>query len=96
MSKLNRRDFLKLSGCSLIGMTLGGVALRANAEVAKVDPAGPQASALKYVHDSVVEGQNCANCVYIQAAEGDWRPCALFPGKQVSAKGWCSAWMKKA
>ncbi|MET1218567.1 MAG: high-potential iron-sulfur protein [Glaciecola sp.] len=95
MSKLNRRDFLKLSGSALIGMTLGGVALRSYAETPKVDPASPQASALKYVHDSAVEGQNCANCVYIQADAGEWRPCALFPGQAVSEKGWCAAWAKK-
>ena len=29
MKSVNRRDFLKLSGTTLIGMTLGGVALRA-------------------------------------------------------------------
>jgi hypothetical protein len=28
--------------------------------------------------------------------KADAGPCPLFPGKQVSAKGWCSAWAKKA
>jgi len=23
-------------------------------------------------------------------------PCPLFAGKQVAAKGWCNAWVKKA
>jgi len=26
----------------------------------------------------------------------EWRPCGIFPGQVVNAKGWCSAWMKKA
>ena len=32
MKSVNRRDFLKLSGTSLIGLTLGSVALRAQAQ----------------------------------------------------------------
>ena len=69
MNNVNRRDFLKLTGTSIIGLTLGGVALRANAqEQVKLDD--PTALALKYVHDSKVEGQNCENCQHIQGEEG--------------------------
>jgi hypothetical protein len=95
MNNVNRRDFLKLSGSTLIGLTLGGIALRANAqEKLKLDD--PTAVALKYVHESKIEGSQCANCQYIQGADGqEWRPCGIFPGKVVSSKGWCSAWMKK-
>ncbi|MFN6971014.1 MAG: hypothetical protein ACK4NN_09120 [Rheinheimera sp.] len=32
MSKLDRRNFLKISACSLVGITMGGVSLRAVAE----------------------------------------------------------------
>lgn len=97
MKPVNRRDFLKLSGTSLIGLTLGGVALRANAQdMPKLDTEDPTAKALKYVHESTVDGANCANCMYVSGADGaEWRPCALFPGKSVSAKGWCSAYVKK-
>nr|WP_136250771.1 high-potential iron-sulfur protein [Ningiella ruwaisensis] len=95
MKNLDRRDFLKLSGTTLIGMTLGGVALRANAQE-KLELDDPTAVALKYTHNSEVEGANCANCMYIQGEEGaEWRPCGIFPGKVVAADGWCSAWMKK-
>lgn len=96
MNKVNRRDFLKLSGSTVIGITLGGIALRANAqEQVKLDD--PTAVALKYVHETTVEGQNCANCQYIAGEEGkEWRPCGIFPGKLVNNNGWCSAWMLKA
>ncbi len=95
MKKVNRRDFLKYTGGSLIGMTLGGVALRANAQE-KLSEDDPTAVALKYVHESKVEGSYCKNCMYIQGEDGaDWRPCGIFPGKVVSANGWCSAWLKK-
>jgi len=64
MKQVNRRDFLKMSGTTLIGMTIGGVALRANAqEQVKLDDA--TAVALKYTHKSEVEGANCANCNYV-------------------------------
>lgn len=95
MKSVNRRDFLKLTGSSLIGLTLGGVALRANAQE-KVSPEDPTAAALKYVHKSPVEGSNCSNCMYVQGEDGkEWRPCALFPGKVVASEGWCSAWLTK-
>ena len=68
----------------------------------------PAAKALLYVHDAAdvdttnpmaaryEAGQDCANCVQIQGADGEeWRPCAIFPGKLVNAAGWCSVWVAK-
>ncbi|WP_133470173.1 high-potential iron-sulfur protein [Paraglaciecola marina] len=95
MSKLNRRDFMKLSGSALIGVTLGGVALHANAQE-RVTLDNPTAAALKYVHISEIEGKNCENCQYLQGEAGsEWRPCTFFPNKLVSSKGWCAGWLKK-
>jgi hypothetical protein len=65
------------------------------------------ANAMKYTHDaSTVDpasranpaaDQDCANCALIQGNDGDeWRPCQIFPGKAVNAKGWCSVWAPKA
>ena len=63
----------------------------------------PVAKALMYVEDAAKvdkakapnfkPGQDCANCVQLQAGAGDWRPCNAFPGKLVAVKGWCSAWV---
>lgn len=95
MSSVNRRDFLKLSGSALIGVTLGGVALQAQAQE-RISVDDPTAKALKYTNKSTTEGAKCAGCMYIQGKDGDeWRPCAIFPGKNVNANGWCSAWVKK-
>lgn len=63
-------------------MALGYVAVAATADKAKFP---------KYA-----DGQACSNCsLYLggAAAQGG---CPLFPGKQVLAKGWCSAYNKKA
>ena len=66
----------------------------------------PVAAALKYTddassvdpasHSQPAEVQNCANCAQLQGEEGDeWRPCAIFIGKLVNTKGWCSVWVPK-
>ncbi|MCH8277922.1 MAG: high-potential iron-sulfur protein [Proteobacteria bacterium] len=40
--------------------------------------------------------QNCSNCALVLGNDGDaWRPCQIFPGKSVAAKGWCSVWAPK-
>jgi High potential iron-sulfur protein len=42
-------------------------------------------------------GQTCASCQYFQGKTGDtMAPCSILAGKQVNAKGWCSAYVKKA
>ncbi len=71
----------------------------------KLDPNDPVAKALMYTHDAKTidpakapnhkPGQTCANCVQLQAGNGDWRGCNAFPGKLVNVKGWCSAWAAK-
>jgi High potential iron-sulfur protein len=66
----------------------------------------PQAKALGYLADATKvdakvrttykTGQDCASCLQLQGKAGDaYRPCNLFPGKVVSAKGWCMAWVQK-
>lgn len=95
MSHFNRRDFIKLSGTTLIGMTFGSIALKAQAQE-KLSTDDPTAKTLKYTTKSEVAGAQCANCMYIQGdASAENRPCAIFPGKLVNANGWCSAWVKR-
>ncbi|GAB3018008.1 high-potential iron-sulfur protein [Bowmanella dokdonensis] len=95
MSNINRRDFIKVSGGLLIGLTTGGLSLRARAKE-KVDMDNPTVKALKYVHESPKDDQNCANCMHIGGEAGqEWRPCALFQNKLVRSEGWCTAWVKK-
>jgi len=71
--------------------------------VAKDDPT---ALALSYFEDAkqvdpkkfptYKAGQLCENCLQLTGNAGDeWRPCNLFPGKLVHAKGWCKVYIKK-
>lgn len=74
----------------------------------KLDPADPQAVSLGYTEDTTTadkkkypkhdNSQVCSNCQFYQTAQeqGDYAPCTIFGGKGVAAKGWCSAWVKKA
>lgn len=108
----SRRDAMKvmLGGLAAVPvMNLVGLAA-AQAALPHVDPAtDPTAMALKYVNDATTadraaaarpgaaaDQQFCSNCQFVLAAEGEWRPCSLFPGKAVNENGWCSSWTLKA
>jgi High potential iron-sulfur protein len=96
-----RRSFVQI--VPFAGFTLlGGRA----AHAAEVEPGEPQAVALGYVTDATkadkakypqyAAGQECANCMQYQGKSGDAQGgCTLFGGRNVAAKGWCSAWVKK-
>jgi hypothetical protein len=70
-----------------------------------VDEKDPQAVGLNYKADATkvdkakapkyAAGQNCGNCALYQGGSAASGGCPLFAGKQVAAKGWCTAWAKK-
>lgn len=42
-------------------------------------------------------GQKCANCRFYTGASNEAAgPCPMFPGKSVSADGWCNVYAKRA
>ncbi len=96
MEHIERRKFLHRAATAGIAIPLAQIAVlpaRADA-LDRVNPDGPQAKALAYVHQSPNADTVCANCgLYTGDAEAAWGPCAIFPGKQVAAAGWCSAWV---
>ncbi len=100
----DRRQFVQMIPACAIVFAIAPVA---NAQAAKIDEADPTAVALGYKHDaakvdakkftSYAPGRNCAGCqLYTAKPTEPWGPCAIFGGKQVNAKGWCSAWAKRA
>ena len=100
---IHRRKFvIHLSVAS--GAVYLGPALAQGALIAETDP---QAVALGYKADTTKvdakkypkheASQTCLNCALYQGKPADAAgACPLFAGKQVAAKGWCSAWVKKA
>lgn len=102
---LRRRRWLLLGATAAVAATLSP-RLRAQGTLPQLDEADATASALGYRHstDSVDAGrypnhratQMCNNCKLAQGAAADaWRPCGIFPGKSVNAKGWCAAYAAK-
>lgn len=99
-----RRKFLLAASIVAGGSIVGRPIL---AQAVRIEESDPQAKALGYVHSAAkvdqakypkfAAGQNCANCALYQAAGSDgWGGCAIFGNKQVNARGWCGAWVKKA
>jgi len=107
LSKIARRKFIQLSAVAVAGCLAHPGRKAFAQDLPKVTEDDPMAAAMKYTHDaSTVDPstranpaaeQDCSNCALIQGADGDeWRPCQIFPGKSVAAKGWCSVWAPKA
>lgn len=107
-SRLDRRTLLKNAIAGLVALPAVGLVRDAAAQggVPHLDEKDPLAVAMGYVHDAkkvdpksapqYKPGSTCANCLQLTGKEGDaWRPCNLFPGKLVSADGWCKVWVPK-
>jgi hypothetical protein len=95
-----RRQTLKQ--LALLGLA-STLARTASAEDPHLMPNEAKAKELAYTEDAskvdakkypaFAQGQSCENCLQLQGKEGAaYRPCALFPGKLVAVKGWCSGW----
>lgn len=100
-----RRTVLKLalSGAAMVPLStlLSGQA-RAE-DLPPVSEDDPAAKGLGYVHDASKTanpkhqpGQFCKNCNLVRSDSGEWRQCAIFPGKGVNENGWCTAWVLKS
>ncbi|MEO8123194.1 MAG: high-potential iron-sulfur protein [Burkholderiales bacterium] len=101
----SRRDFIRI--VPLAGAALLTSRTSFGADAPKLELKDAQAVALGYVPDATkadkakftnyAAGHECGNCHQFQGKAGDaFGPCLIFGGKQVSSKGWCSAWVKKA
>ena len=100
-----RRRLLKLAALGLVAAPFASSVFSTTARAADlpmVDEADPTAKALGYHCEG---GKNpartdktafCDGCMFY-TAQPDKKSgaCALFPGKLVCPKGWCSSWQKK-
>jgi len=108
MIDLNRRKMLKNSIFGLTAVAAGSMLAPSAYADGLPDLAedDPMAMGLGYKKDTATvdaakqpkhaADQNCANCALFTATTDGVGTCTIFAGKQVSAKGWCSAWAKKA
>ena len=98
------RRFLKLAGgAAAAAVLLGSLPRRAWAALPHLSAASnATAKALHYVEDNTKApaphkpGQDCAACAHYQGKAGQaYGPCAIFPGFDVNAKGWCAGFQAK-
>ncbi|WP_329743494.1 high-potential iron-sulfur protein [Dyella sp. A6] len=93
----SRRRFLKIAAGTAAVAVVGGFPRFARAaDLPHLTDADPTAKALGYVADASTTknpkhtpGADCANCQFYTGGPTGFGPCQLFPGKAVSAKGWC-------
>ena len=100
-----RRNFIfYAAGVSTLA---GNMAFAQNSSPELVKDTDANAVALGYSSDGsktdtkkypqYAAGQSCSACqLYTGTAKDTSAVCPVFGGKAVSAKGWCSAWAKKA
>ncbi len=107
---LSRRNAMRVMLGTLAAVPLiqlVGTAVATAADLPHLSEDDPAASGLGYRHDATQSArvdkagvaaadQLCKNCSFVQADSGEWRPCAIFPGKLVSENGWCTAWAPRA
>ncbi len=87
-----RRSILKgLISIPVLAIT----GLSSTSYAAMVSADDPTAKALAYTDKSTMKGQNCANCSLYQGGTAAAGACAIFPGKEVAAAGWCKSWVAK-
>ncbi|UXU86155.1 MULTISPECIES: high-potential iron-sulfur protein [Burkholderia] len=103
--KFSRRRFIAATTVLASALAFGRRAAAADAGAVQESDANAQALGYKADASRVDHakfpqfqaGQACANCQFFQGKTGvAMAPCTIFSGKQVNAKGWCSAYMKKA
>ena len=100
----SRRQFLGLATACFMTPLLAPAGWTSDTEPLSEDE--PIAKALGYHVDaanvskitqpSFKPGSTCLNCMQYKTLTPGTGTCALFPGKSVSADGWCKAWVKKA
>jgi len=99
----NRRRFIQLTVGGAAAVPFAHTLLgETAAAVEVVTEANPQAQALGYKVDATKAANRkdpkafCDNCNFYSGKPGAANgPCQLFTGNLVSAKGWCTAWIKK-
>lgn len=104
--RFDRRTVLKSTLAGLAALPAAGLIARSDAaeSLPHLDENDPLATAMGYVHDAekaknvpqYKPGSTCENCLQLTGkASDEWRPCNIFPGKLVNAKGWCKVWVAK-
>ncbi len=88
----SRREFVKTMAL-LPAASLLAFSGRAMAAMLSVDD--PLAKSLGYIEATENPDQTCANCALYNAEDDSKGGCTIFPGRSVTANGWCKSWAAK-
>lgn len=100
-----RRHFLKTTIIATAAVMAGATIRKAfgAGDMPRLTVADPTAKAMDYVDNATTSknklykpGSVCANCQLYSGGASGYGDCQLFPGKLVSAKGWCTSYTRKA
>ena len=100
-----RRQFLKTTIVATAAVMAGATLRRAfgAGDMPHLTDDDPTAKAMDYVDDATTSknklykpGSVCTNCQLYSGGTSGYGDCQLFPGKLVSAKGWCTSYTRKA
>lgn len=98
-----RRQFVKTVVVAIAAAVAGGAIRKLPAEEPHLTDADPTARAMDYTEDAATSkntlykpGSACANCQLYTGGAAGYGGCQLFPGKLVSAKGWCTSYTRKS
>ena len=101
--KKTRRELLLSAATGCAAFCIQAPARAADSgQLNKLSEDDPVAVAFAYVHDATVLADGirtsnndvCGNCQLFHGQE-NWGKCQIFQEKQVSALGWCKAWIPK-
>jgi High potential iron-sulfur protein len=99
----SRRRFLKTAIIASSVTIAAGAMHKLFADEPHLTDADPTANAMDYVEDATKSknklykpGSACANCQLYTGGATGYGSCQLFPGKLVSATGWCTSYTAKA
>ena len=104
VSQVSRRRFIKIAATGFAAAPFANALFSGVAQaVDMVSESDPTATALSYKIDATKASKRqdktamCGNCSLYSGKPGAVDgPCSVFGGKLVKAKGWCTAWVKKA
>ena len=81
------------------------VAMENDGGMSRLDESDSSAVALSYKHNAeeldaskfptLTANTRCSNCQLYLGGDSPWGGCPIFPGKQVKATGWCTAYTPK-
>jgi hypothetical protein len=91
-----RRDLLKAGSLMLVSLAAMTRAVHSHAQAKALPHLADANKVDRQKFPAYKPGTDCDDCIQFEGKKKEaFGPCKIFPGKAVSAKGWCSAFQPK-